>query len=378
MHAVSAGQIQTAVSALHNIILLSSTGIQKICCSPCFMLTSCLLVALFFSGLAVSYTPYHQYHYANGGTTTHYVLTNAVVQCGEGTSQRYRGINVKGSKETDDTLLGAFSAWLVPQHDLKLYSQQVGPFPDGDSLTGVHYALLKGWRVYPWKGSNISGFCCVQNQNKTGQTASLHVFTSDKDVSRFQRNRSARSSIISETIDVPSSTERCFQTWGRERSLTVKKSAYHYFIVTVSADNMNFTSEITVLQKYVNTSDYTNPKFFTYKSHTFFPFPRGITHPTDYVVICQAPDYLSSNISRPEAESLHILSWGSPYWWQVAFQVFTALSCVIVVTTLIISITLCIAWPYLKSKHRQKICYCKYCVILCLTFCNQNRFRRLN
>ena len=148
--------------------------------------------------------------------------------------------------------------------------------------------------------------------------------------------------------------------------------------VLLSADNMNFTSEITVLQKYVNTSDYTNPKHFTYNSHTYFPFPRGVGHLTDYVTICQAPDYLSSNFSKPEAESLHILSWGSPYPWQVVFPVITVLSCILVFNALIISVALCIAWPYLKSKHRQKIVYCKCCILYCLNFCSHNRFIRLN
>jgi hypothetical protein len=343
--------------------------IQKTCCSPYFILFSCLLVALLFSGLSLSYVPYHQHLHANGGTTTHYVLTNAVVQCGEKNSQRYKGINVGGSLKTGDSLQGTFNAWLVPRDDLRLYSKQVGPYSDGYSLTGDHYALLNGWRIYPWKDSVISGYCCVQNQNKTGQTASLHVFSNDEDVSRFQHSGNARNPIISETIDVPSNTERCFQTWGKERPLRVEQSAYHYFVLTVSADNMNFTSEITILQNYINTSDYTDPKHFNYNSHTYFPFPNGIRHPTDYVTICQAPDYLSSNFSKPEAESLHILSWGSPYPWQVVFPV---LCYIFAIEAVIIFIALCIAWLYLKSIHCN--CY-ERCS---LTLCNRIKYHKLN
>ena len=95
---------------------------QKICCSPYFVLFSCLVVAIIFSRVSILYTPYYHYLYGTADTKTYYVLTNAVVQCGERSSQQYTGINIRGYLKPGDSLQGSFNAWLVPEDELILYS----------------------------------------------------------------------------------------------------------------------------------------------------------------------------------------------------------------------------------------------------------------
>ena len=295
------------------------------CISPYCMLFTLFIAAVFFLGITLS-TPvlYDKYLSGDGIGAIYYILTNAAIQCGAGNSQNYQGINLEGSMQPRDTLLGDFDAWLVRRDEVKLYSRQLGPFSDGYTLTNdEHFAVLERWEAYYlWEGSVVSGFCCVQNQNGTKRTASLHVFTSDEDVMHFKSSGKAENFVFSETLTIPPDAERCFENWGPGRPLTVRKNAYYFFILHVAADNMNFTSEITYNQTYVNTRDYRHQKHFNYNSHTYFPYPTGFQQPTDYIAICRAPDSLTMfNTSRPEAASLHIRSWQSPYSWRAALPV---------------------------------------------------------
>ena len=182
-----------------------------------------------------------------------------------GNSNTHRGINLEGLQLGVDTLQGVFNAWLVRRDDLKLNSRHAGPFPYGYTLLdGERYVQLLGWSEYLWEGSVISGFCCVGNLNDTEATASLHLFTDDEDVDRYREGNPAQNYVLSETVTIPPGTEHCFTEWGRNRPFNVTKSSYHFFILKVSENNMNFTSEISLLQTYVNTSDYTDPHRFKY------------------------------------------------------------------------------------------------------------------
>ena len=337
------------------------------------MLLAFLVIPVICLGIAISAgVPYHKYLNGDGASATYYILNDAVIQCGAGNSQYYKGINIAGSKHPRDTLMGDFVAWLVRRDEVKRYSRQLGPFSDGYTLTnGEHFAVLERWDAYLWEGSMISGFCCVQNLNTTEHTASLHVFTSDEDVMQFQRSGKAQNFVFSETLTIPPKAKYCFEKWRQDRPLHVKKSAYHIFVLHVSADNINFTSEITYNQIYVNTSDYRYEKHFSSSSHTYFPYLSGILHPTDYVTICQAPDSITTsnntNITRPEAVSLHILSWQSLYTWRMVLPVITTLSGLYCIEAVVV--VLCLL------KH-QKIRICgipKCCTLRYLRSCTSRR-----
>ena len=336
-----------------------------------------------FGVFTFTYLPYVKHLRGHQGSSTHLALSAAAVQCGSGNSLHYKGINVQGSLKSGDALQGTFSAWLVRRNKLKLYSKQIGPIPDGYLLRDDRYALLNGWSTYTWEGSAISGFCCVQNQNNKEQTATLHIFVTDEDVKRYRDESNAKNYIFSESITIPTNEKHCFQKWGMDKPLEVDKSAYHFFVLHVSADDMNFTSEISLLQKYVNTSDYKKPKYFSYNNHTYLPFPRGFKDPTDYIVICRAPYYITSSIdiNKPDVWSLHVCSWGSPYGWRVVFPVVSAISgaCFLMVLYITIaSIVLCVMWlKQKKSSHKQN--NNNRCILLCnCSFLQKhNNFERL-
>ena len=257
---------------------------------------------------------------------THYALTNAAIQCGTGNSQKHDGINLRGSLKGGDTLEGAIEAWVIRRDSLKLYTQTVGPFYSGyTSLPGNHYIQLLGWSVYLWEGSVIYGYCCIQNKNDTEQTASLFVFTSIDDSLNFREGNPPKNYIFNDKLNLPQGDSHCFTKWG-EHPLKVKESSYYFVVVEFSADNMNLSAKIFYHQNSVNTSDYSNPHKFQHNTQTSFKFPTGVTHPKEYVAICRAPDYLNNKSSHPEAESIHILSMGTPHKWAPVFLVVLILS----------------------------------------------------
>ena len=321
--------VATDTSILHGVFSFLYTGLQKVCISPYFALFCCLTFGLLFIFMIFSYIPYVHFVQVSNNGATHLALADAAVQCGRGSSDEHRGINLEGSLK-DDSLQSDFNAWLVNPDSIKLYSQNAGPFPDGYTLlNGQRYVRLLGWSEYLWKGSVISGYCCVGNLNNTEATASLHLFTDDEDVNRFREGKPAENYELSENVTVPPETEHCFTKWGENNPFLVTKSSYHFFILKVSENNMNFTSEISLLQNYVNTSDYTDPHQFEYNSHTFIEFPNDYSHPTEYLTICQTYSNLDqANLSHPDAESIHIRSWNSPYYWKYCFIISTVIGCV--------------------------------------------------
>ena len=136
------------------------------------------------------------------------------------------------------------------------------------------------------------------------------------------------------------------------------KNSYYYFVVTFSADNMNFTSMIDYTQNTVNTSEYSHPHKFKYNTETYLKFPACPTNPTEYVAVCKAPDYLTPDeLEDPGAESIHIVSWGSRSFWEPVFIFLLLFS---ILGLLIISAVFLIVWCYLKDRH-----FCSHLRVKC-------------
>ena len=294
-----------------------STGIQRVFSSPyCIP----LIIGLFFFCVVLSYVPYSVHLRARADGVTSGVFSNEVIDCGGGNSFKYSGISIAGSPEKGDDFQGDFTTWLIPRQDLKLHSRKREPFPYGYPLVdGRHYVQLLGWSEYLWEGSVISGHCCVENlqTNGTNKNADLFIFTNDEDKNRYESGEPPENYVFSDTLTVPPGTEHCFTKWGGNKTFTVSVNAYHYFILHVSADGMNFSSKIWHEQRYVNSSDLTDSRSLTYNGHTFYHYPTTYTpgSGTDYIALCQTTSsFLTRGTTLLTTVSLHIRSWGNPRW----------------------------------------------------------------
>ena len=333
----------------------SLSGLQRVLSSPRCILFYCLVLLLLSLLLSMPYIPYLIYLKGSIDVQTHYASTNTAIDCGTGNSRTHNGISLKGSLQRGDTLDGVINAWLVRRDKLKLYSQKAGPYIDGyRPLPGDHTVQLSGWNVYLWVGSVISGYCCVQNENGTERTVSIFLFTSFDDSLNFRSGGHAENYILTETLTIPQGYDRCFSIFGQDKPLTVNESSYHIFVVQFSANNMNFSSEIDYLQNYVNTSDYSHPHEFQYDSQIHLQFPTGPEHPTDYIAICKAPDYVTLKTAHPEAGSIHIQSWGSQYWWDTLFIVTFSISLLMCVYTAAASFFVCV-WHAYKKQYLSNL-----------------------
>ena len=257
---------------------------------------------------------------------THYVLTLDSIQCGEVNSLRFSGIEIEGSLRTGDKLQGGMKTWLVHEKDLKLYSQPNPPVRDGAYVPHHTHLLLNGWQLYTWKNSVIFGYCCIWNNGTTKQTASLYMFRNDEDVQNFKDGEGPSNAILSDTITIPPSRQECFKKWGTGAPFTVTHSSYHFIVVDAPA-NTTFSSNITVMQTVVNTSDYGAPHYFRYDNSTHFKVSGHLFSQNKYITICKAPLYartLHQRIviddgftlaSQVGSESLHIRSCNEPQAW---------------------------------------------------------------
>lgn len=320
-----------------------------------WQISCCPLILLIFIAIFTPWSVFYGLYHRSEACATHYALANAVVQCGYGTSKYYQGIEIRVS--SGDSLQGTLRAWNVREDDLILYSRPIGPYNIDDKLRSP-YALLEGWDMYLWEGSVISGFCCVQSRNNDSQTAMLNVFLSEDDAFSFISSEgNTENYIFSETIKIPRYDQNCFRNWGVDRPLRVKRSAYHVFVLHTSTDsNMTFIYNTTIIQKYVNVSDYENPRYFSHKSETYFPYPNGIGNPTDYVTICEAPDYVYQSISNTSSSddySTDIISCVTPYGWITPVFATIAGICGVLLYTCIIGVFL-ICKLHLCSKSKPK------------------------
>ena len=242
---------------------------------------------------------------------TVYILTLDSVQCGEGSSQKYSEIVLEGSQEQGDTILGVLQAWRVNKNDLDVKTRKLPPVLDGSYISDRERVLLNGWQIYTWENSVISGFCCLTNNDSHEQTSSLHMFMNDEDIINFINGQEAQNMILSDSITIPPKSTQCFQTWGRDSPFKVRQSSYHFIGIDAPAAT-TFTSNITVLQRYADTSTYGTPQYFRFDNSTRFSLPGEIYDPNDYVIICKAPDYESVSISKSEYGFLNSINGASP------------------------------------------------------------------
>ena len=266
-----------------------------------------------------------------------YVLTADGVQCGEVNSLHYGMIQVGGNLQQGDTLLGSQQAWVVKKADLAFYSKQQPPITVTANVSEHKHFLLQGWQIYVWSGSVIYGYCCIINNGIGGDvTAKLFMFTSDSDAINFVNGQGAENSVLSDSIKIPPGKQQCFHNWGAGAPFLVSESSYHFIGIDIPG-NTTFSYNITVLQKYINGSDYGSPHYFRYDNSTYFSLQGGLFSHNEYVAICKAPLYLSHIISRlvpaynvklesnkslaskVGAESLHISSCKEPHHWMTAF-----------------------------------------------------------
>lgn len=96
--------------------------------------------------------------------------------------------------------------------------------------------------------------------------------------------------------------------------------------------NVTYSSNVTVLQRYVEGNDYGSPQFFQYNNGTDFSIKGKFFSHDEYVIICKAPLYstpellstpmsthynrlgkVESLASNVGSESLHLTSCKKPY-----------------------------------------------------------------
>ena len=297
------------------------------------IVTTLVIVALLSLLLAVTYVPYDVYLKGSGDCTEYEVVTPEPVLCGEGSSRRYDGVSTTIVEETPQG--EAIRASLVDRSDLKFYSQDKSLPNNSEPLRG-NVRFNSGHVVYTWSGSVIFGSCCVENQDSINQTATLEIYDSYDNA--FRPGGGNR--VFSETITAEVDAVTCFQDWSNENPFVVEKSAYYIFALRSAADsNMNYATEMTVHQQFVNTSDYTNTNYFTSSNYSYFPYRGGVTNPTDYVTICEAPPPLI------DPGNLHVQSCPkSRPWVKGLFIAFIPIGTVLFFVLVVAIVYYCIHW----------------------------------
>ena len=298
---------------------------------------------------------------SNRDCNAEYILTNDSVQCGTVNSLRYERMDIGGVLKSGDTLQGVLQAWLVRNDNLKLYTQSIQPYIYGGYLPDHEHILLSGLTTYTWKSSIIYGYCCIYNNGTTAKTAYLYIFLNDDDVVNFMNGEGAKNEILSDQITIPANEQRCFNKWGNSSPLTVTRSSYHFIGVDIPA-NTTYSSNITLLQAYVETSDYGTPHYFSYDNFTHFPVPGGFLSRNEYIAICRAPlsIYKTKQVSPASqigAESAHILSCKEPYhWMKPTFPSLLGIGSLFIIFSAILFVVTCIYW----YKYRDRLLnYCK-------------------
>ena len=375
-----------------------------------YVIIALLLIASTILGFA--FLPYAIILQVSTACQSNYILSYDTTQCGYGNSLQYNGVDVKGCPIEGDIMADTLTVRRIHDHELKLYFKSPVTVPDNGLKTEHSTFLLLGWQIYTWRESIIAGFCCITNDNNETKTASLYMFRRNIDANHFKNGEGARNAIISEHIDVPPKQTSCFHKWGIDAPYTVKHSAYHYIGLDLPA-NINYTSNITVTQSYVNISDYPNsaPQYFRRDNHSHFPYPHTWFKRSDYLFICNAPLYLpeknpstsqhpgvisipiyaskkttlisrsnsfvsfssyvsEANMTKPDpsnAVSLHVCTCNNPYPWMKP----TAIGITATGGFGVISILLIVGCLYLyKFRYRLYIDYLRYCYVA------RDRYRR--
>lgn len=316
------------------------------------------LSALFIS----SYVVYAVRLQGNRDCTPEYILTNDSVQCGTVNSLQYERMDIGGVLKSGDTLQGVLQAWLVRNDNLKLYTQSIEPYIYGGYLPNHENIVLAGLQMYTWKNSTIYGYCCIYNNGTTEKTAYLYIFVNNDDVVNFMNGEGAKNSILSDKITIPPNGQRCFSKWGASSPWTVTRSSYHFIGVDIPA-NTTYSSNITLMQAYVKTSDYGIPHYFGYDNFTHFAVPGGFWSRKEYIAICRAPLSVYkinqfSLASRVGAESAHILSCNEPYhWMKPTFLSLLVIGIFLIIISVALLVFTCICW----YKYRNRLINCCKC-----------------
>ena len=209
------------------------------------------------------------------------------MECGRANSHNAEEITVRGVKKFGDTD-GVMKVWLKCETDIDFVSQLQHPVSDGGYAYKHTQQLLQGWQRYTWEHSTISGYCEIINNGPIEQHAILYVFVTNEDAQNFNKRGVSRNAILTDNITIAPNESQFFRKWGPQAPLHVRQSSYHYFGIDISAD-MNFTSNITVTQMSVNTSNYGPPIYVSSSNSTYFPLSPSAQPDNDivYVAICE-------------------------------------------------------------------------------------------
>ena len=280
-------------------------------------------------------------------------------------------MTVEGTPKSGDTLLGVMQAWLHKEDELDYYSELHNPVIDGGAVPGRLQVYLNGWQIYTWKGSVIYGYCCITNNGSTKQTASLYLFTDDSDVVNFVNGLGAKNTIISEPLVIPPGRQECFKQWGTDDPYTVTRNSYHFFGVDVPA-NASYSSNITVHQVSVNTTNLGTPHYFKFNNGTEFRISKHLFRNENYIAVCKTPsdtpliegasqlnvsrnefevNYNSSLASMVGSQSVHINSCSVPWPWRYKHIIY--------LPNLIIAVGIVLFFTIMFSYVGTCYCMCK-------------------
>ena len=348
---------------------------QKRCYCFGYISLYCFLATVLLSSLFLcsAYGPYQFMFHRHTSCTTDYVMAGDSVQCGSANSRQYGTIQVGGDQQQGDSQLSKLHAWSVKESSLITYSNLNHPVTVKYNNSERQPILLPGWQIYLWTGSIIYGYCCITNNGLTEVTAKLYIFTSDLDAIGFVNGEGEQSSILHDSIDIPPNKQLCFQNWGPDKPFMVHQSSYHFIGVDMPG-NVTYSTNVTILQRYVNGSEYGEPQYFQYNNATEFSISKGLFSHENYIVICQAPfsqskasdvtqkasphDYqfelrIQQHALNYGAGSLHLTSCNKPHhWMDVAFPTLLALGLVIFLLFVIFCPIVCF---YMCKWHRERL-----------------------
>ena len=271
-------------------------------------------------------------------------------------------MKIEGWKKDGDELREPLKVWLIPERNRMLYCCKEQSASDGSYLSNQTIVLLNGWQIYTWKDSIISGCCCISNNGSVEKTANMYIFRNYTDYKTFKNGEGARNTILSDTITIPPNGTKCFERWGPKHPFTVKVSSYYFMGVDIPAE-MTYSSNITVSQTYVNTSDYSDPHYFRFSNSTHFSLHNTFLHRNEYIAICKA-----QKNSESGSASLHILSCNEPHHWTNIFIALLIVGCIGLLVVVIFAFIAC--YQYRHRKYWSKYvcsnrCYrqptCKDC-----------------
>lgn len=284
----------------------------------------------------VIYVPYLTLLPRQAICSTNYVLATDDIQCGSANSFAYSAIRIEGNQQKGDHIKGLIEAWLTKKNNLTLYSRLHPSIVIPANSKTRQQILLVGWQIYTWTGSVIYGYFCITNNDVIEKTAYLYIFTSDADAESFINDNKTTNPVLFDSITIPPEKDlQCFEKWGPGKPFEVSRSSYHYIGVDIPG-NSNFTYNVTVLQMFVNGSDYSDTHFFNYANSTTLSIastPNNLFIDEDYIAICKAPMCMSLKpfetqsvrtptttasdlISSYGAVSLHLTSCNEPYHWR--------------------------------------------------------------